>query len=241
MRKIACFIGCILFLSACDKHDPILPGVRTAIFDAGSVTVLHENVPDLPETIDNPAPAACPYRQDSSNVIWRGDKKIFSGFPTSNSVKSDQSPVCSGRYVYAGLTTGELVKVNGQTRQIVWIADIYRASNLTGGASVLDIVAPIVLRGDYVYAGSIGDAFCKINAGNGAKKWCADIGTAMPFIVADNVVFVAGVDNHLYALRVRDGVAYWRAPIKNQAAPRYENKIIYVGTQKFNAENGSEI
>ena len=39
MRKNAIIGGlvCLAALSACSKHDPILPGVRTSIFDTTSV------------------------------------------------------------------------------------------------------------------------------------------------------------------------------------------------------------
>ena len=39
MRKISVFMCCALSLVACDKHDPILPGVRTAIFDTSNIDV----------------------------------------------------------------------------------------------------------------------------------------------------------------------------------------------------------
>lgn len=238
MRKYAVLIGCLTLLAACSKHDPILPGSRTAIFATKDISILNQDVPNLPLSIDTLAPADCPFTQDSSNIIWNGDKKIFSGFPTSNSVKSAQKPVCSGNYVYAGLTTGELVKVNAKNRKIAWIADIYRPSNLTGGASVLDIIAPIVIHDGAVYVGGLGDAFCRINANSGTKKWCADIGVAKPFIITDTAAFVVGTDNNLYAIRTSDGEIYWRTEIKTQSAPTYENKTITVGGQKIDAKTG---
>jgi outer membrane protein assembly factor BamB len=112
---------------------------------------------------------------------------------------------------------------------------------MTGGASVVDIVSPIVIRGANVYVGGLGDAFCKINATTGTKKWCAGIGTAEPFIIAGDVIFVVATDNRLYALRDNDGAAYWTAELKKQAAPKYENEIITVGREKFNAITGETI
>lgn len=241
MRKFAVLLGLLTFLGACSKHDPILPGTRTAIFDSEQISILNTEIANLPENLDAVAAAPCPYTQDSSNVIWDGDRKIFSGFPTSNSVKSNQSPVCSGGYVYAGLTTGELVKVNPKTRKISWIADIYRGSNMTGGASVLDIIAPIEIRGNAVYAGGLGDAFCRLNAASGAKKWCVPIGVATPFILTDTAAFVAATDGYLYAIRTGDGAVYWRTAVKSKSAPKYENKTITVGKQKINAANGKII
>lgn len=241
MRKFAFAVSCLALLASCSKHDPILPGDRTSIFDTHRVNVLNTQIDDLPDNIVASATAPCPYRQDSSNIIWDGERKIFSGFSTPNSVQSNQKPICDGKYVYAGLTTGELVKINPKTRVISWIADIYRPSNLTGGASVVDIVAPIVVRNDAVYVGGLGDAFCKIVANSGTKKWCADIGVGVPFIVTDTASFVVSTDGNLYAIRNSDGAAYWRTSVKKQVAPTYADGIITVGRERFDAKTGKII
>ena len=243
MRKntIFCFLMCLAALTGCSKHDPILPGVRTSIFDTVTVKTADTKIATLPNNAFERSATDCPYVQDSSNTIWDGERKIFAGFPTNNSVKNDAKPVCSGKYLYAGLTTGELIKINPKTRQIAWVADIYRASNMTGGASVLDIVSPIVIRGDSVYVGGLGDAFCKINATTGAKRWCTEIGTAEPFILAGDAIFVVSTDNKLYALRDSDGAAYWSVEIEKQSAPTYENAVITLGRARFDAITGNKI
>ncbi len=147
MRKYAALLISLGLLGACSKHDPILPGQRTSVFNTDTLKVLDADFENLSDSARDIKSADCPYSQDSANIIWNGDKKIFSGFRTPNSVQSNQKPVCDGNYIYAGLTTGELIKINKNTRHIYWTADIYRASNLTGGAEVLDIVAPVVVSG----------------------------------------------------------------------------------------------
>ena len=243
MRKnaIICGLICCTTLAACNRHDPILPGVRTSIFDAPTVTTADSQIASLPDAAYEMPTTDCSYTQDSSNTIWDGTRKIFIGFPTTNTVKNTATPVCNGKYVYAGLTTGELIKINPQNRRVTWIADIYRPSNMTGGASVVDIVAPIVIRGNWVYAGGLGDAFCKINDASGAKKWCAMIGTSKPFIVAGDTIFVVGTDSKLYALRDSDGAAYWKSETTKQTAPKYERGTITVGKEKFNGLTGEKI
>lgn len=242
MRKSVLFwVGTLVALGACSKHDPILPGTRSAIFATNAPVVLNQSITDLPATtVAGDADANCPYTQDASNVIKNGDRKIFSGFPTPNSVHSNMRPVCSGKYVYAGLTTGEVVKVDTTTRNIVWIADVFRPSNMTGGASVVDIVAPIMLHNGTVYAGGLGDAFCAINATSGVKKWCTYIGTAHPFVITNAAAFVVGTDNNLYAVRMRDGAIYWRAAVNAQSAPIYGDGTVTVGRQKFDAATGQK-
>lgn len=242
MRKSAIFLtGMMAVLCGCAKHDPILPGVRNSIFATSAPVALNQTIADLPATaVTSDADAVCPYTQDASNVIKNGDRKIFSGFPTPNSVRSDMKPICSGKYVYAGLTTGEVIKVDTKTRNIAWIADVFRPSNMTGGASVIDIVAPIMLHNGTVYAGGLGDAFCAINATSGVKKWCAYIGTAHPFIITDAAAFVVGTDDNLYAVRMRDGAIYWRAAVNAQSAPTYGDGTVTVGRQKFDAATGQK-
>lgn len=242
MRKSVLFwVGTLVALGACSKHDPILPGTRSAIFATNAPVVLNQSITDLPATtVAGDADANCPYTQDASNVIKNGDRKIFSGFPTPNSVHSNMRPVCSGKYVYAGLTTGEVVKVDTKTRNIVWIADVFRPSNMTGGASVVDIVAPIMLHNGTIYAGGLGDAFCAINATSGVKKWCTYIGTAHSFVITNAAAFVVGTDNNLYAVRMRDGAIYWRAAVNTQSAPIYGDGTVTVGRQKFDAATGQK-
>lgn len=238
MKKVAIFAAVAAALCACDKHDPILPGERVGIFATDNVRVLNENVPNAPENVAEYKPNDCPYKLDNQNTIWNGDKKIFAGFPTNNYVIGEKSPVCDGGFVYAGLSTGELVKVNPKNRQIAWIADVYRQSNMTGGASVLDIIAPIQIHGKYVYAGGLGGAFCKISVATGNIAWCAWIGVEHPFIIANDVAYVLDTDNYLNAVRLRDGAVYWRTAVARPATPKYENKTITIAHEKFDAESG---
>lgn len=241
MRKIASTFCCILMLCGCAEHDPILPGKRTPVFDTQKITILNTSIQNLPDKLADEKIEDCPYTQDSSNVIRDGDRKIFSGFPTNNAVANNQKPVCKSGYVYAGLTTGEVVKIAPKSKKIMWIADVFRKSNLTGGASIVDIVSPLVVKDGYVYACGLGDAFCRINAVSGAKDWCIEISSAVPFILVNNVAFVTGTDNYLYAVNIKDGSVYWRCEIEKQVAPVYDNKVITVGKLKINAENGEVI
>ncbi len=243
MRKYAFIILCLVLVSACDKHDPILPGVRTEIFNTSSITVLNTSVENLPDAIPVRATVDCEYTIDSTNTI-RDDagRKIFVGFPSPNSVDIETKPLCNGGYVYAGLNTGNVVKIAPKKRDLVWMTDVFAQNNMMGGATTVDIVAPLVIDGGYVYAGGMGDAFCKINATGGTKKWCTSIGTRFPFIVLQNVAYVMGMDDMLYAVRTSDGAIYWRTnTIKKPFAPTYENKIIHVGKKRFNAATGDEI
>lgn len=237
------FVGTIaaFVLVGCADHDPILPGVRMPVFSMNEVNVLNTEIKNLPENISTPDVTDCHYHQDSANVIWDGDRKIFSGFPTKNSVQSNQTPVCANGYVYAGLTTGEVVKIAPKSRKIIWIADVFRSSNMTGGATIVDIIAPLVIHNGALYVGGLGDAFCRISTSSGDKKWCVNIGVAVPFIVTDNVSFVVATDNNLYAIRNSDGAIYWRTQVDKQVAPTYKNKIITVGKMHVDATDGTII
>ena len=223
----------------CSKHDPILPGVRYDIFDTNDVYVANQEVPDLTDTIKNiSGDEKCDYRQDATNTVWLGDEKIYTGFTTDSVVKSNQSPICDGQFIYTGLSTGEVIKINAKLKKIIWVADVFRGNNLTGGASVVDIVAHVGLDGKYVYAGGLGDAFCKLNANNGNKVWCLDISVPVDFIIVDNFAFVVGADNNLYAINTDKGDIYWKSEIAKQRKPKYDGQNIIVGKEKINYKNG---
>ncbi|MFQ6778070.1 MAG: PQQ-binding-like beta-propeller repeat protein [Alphaproteobacteria bacterium] len=240
MRKISLYVLAGFTLVACDKHDPILPGTRTAIFGGQELNILNTPVSGLSENAIVIKNTECPYTQDNTNTIRKDDKKIFIGFPAPNSVQSSQKPVCAGGYVYAGLTTGELIKLS-KNGNLIWMADIFKQSNMMGGCSVVDIVAPIVVLDNWIYVGGMGDAFCKVSASSGNKKWCTEIGTTNEFIITNRAIYVVGIDNNLYALRNTDGAIYWKTEIKKQTKPIYENKIITIGREKINAETGEMI
>ena len=238
MRKFVIFTVICAALSACDSHDPILPGVRSDIFATDTLKVLGEPVPNVADSSVLPGASDCPYTQKSDNTIWDGERKVFSGFATNNSVAGTKQPICNGKFVYAGLSTGELVKVNGKNRQIAWIADVYRPSNMTGGASVVDIIAAPQIYKNYVYVGGLGDAFCKISDATGRAAWCIDIGVEKDFVITDAAIYVVDTDKNLNAIRLRDGAIYWRSPVKKSKTPKYQDKIVSVGGEDFNAETG---
>lgn len=240
-KKILFLVAVLLTVSACDKHDPILPGVRSSIFATDSVNMLNTPVPNAPENIVAVENDDCPYVQRSDNTIWDGERKIFSGFATNNYVSGTRTPVCKNGFVYAGLSTGELVKVNPRNRQIAWMADVYKPSNMTGGASVLDIIAPPQIYKNYVYVGGLGGAFCKISDSTGNSAWCADISTDHPFIITGDTIYLVDTDKRLTALRMRDGAVYWRRSVKKSYAPQYQDKTVIVGSERFDAETGSLI
>lgn len=241
MRKIYLTVCCIILLSACDKHDPILAGVRTPIFDGGQIQVLNQAITDVPTDVYTYDNSTCKYTQDSKNIVWDGQRKVFSGFATNNTVSGTRTPMCSGKYLYVGLSTGEVVKLNPKSRSVLWIADIYRTSNLTGGASMVDIVAPIVPYGDSIYVGGLGDAFCRINATSGAKRWCVDLSVGVPFILAGNYAFVVSTDGNLNAVSLAKGQIYWRTPMSAQVAPVYSDGVITVGDEKIDVATGKVI
>lgn len=232
----------MLGVFGCAKHDPILPGTRHDIFDSNEVEVLNKEVPILSENVKHiTGDGVCNYRQDASNVIWSGDKKLFSGFSDGTAVKSNQSPICDEGFLYTGLSTGEVIKLNPTTKQVAWVADVFRASNLTGGASVVDIVAHVGVDKNFVYAGGLGDAFCRLNKYTGDKSWCLNISVPVDFIIVDDYAFVVGADSNLYAVNVNTGKVYWQTEIKKQVAPIYQNHVIVVGKQSINYKDGKLI
>ncbi len=243
MRKYFAILLLMMFGAVgCAKHDPVLPGTRVDIFGDGDVVIENLDVPELSNAAKNiSGDDICNYRQDANNTIWNGNNKIFSGFATDSVVRSNQSPICDGGFIYTGLTTGEVVKIDAKSKRVIWVADVFRASNLTGGASVVDIVAHVGVDGNFIYAGGLGDAFCKLKKQTGDKIWCLNISVPVDFIMVDDFIFVVGTDNYLYAINGKNGKIHWRTSVKSQVKPIYENNHIIVGNLKINSKDGAVI
>lgn len=245
-----CLAPCAL-MSACSKPDPILPGVRTPVFGAPTTATRLGKIPEkvLSDSFSRIkiSQPQNDYEQNLNNEVFQVlpdgvKRKIFSGFPTNEKVSVSRVPVFYKNFVYAGLTTGELVKINPKNRKVVWIADIFKDLDMLGGGSVLDIVAPVVIDENRVFAGGMGRAFCQINLESGDKKWCADIAVAAPFLIAGDLAFAVGADENLYALDARSGSVYWVASTDEVSAPHMESKdgkfIVSVDGQHFDAATG---
>lgn len=239
MKKVFAFLLCISVFMGCAKHDPILPGERHDVFGGTDIIVMNKSVPILSDTAKNIyGNESCDFTQDVTNTIWRGDKKVFKGFATDDLVKSNQKPICVDNFVYTGFSNGEIIKLNAKNYRVMWIADVYKENTLTGGSSIVDVIARVGVDKNFVYAGGLGDAFCKLKNVNGDKLWCVNISVPVDFIVVDDFAFVVGADDNLYAIDVRDGSVYWKTKIKKQVAPKYDGKYIIVNQQKINYIDG---
>ena len=239
MKKVFAFLLCLMAVYGCSKRDPILPGERHAIFYITDVDVTNKTVPTLSKDAKNIyGNEVCDFTQDATNTIWKDDKKVFKGFATDDSVKSNQKPICVDNFVYTGFSNGEILKLNTINNRVVWMADVYKKNTLTGGSNIVDVVARVGVDKNFVYAGGLGDAFCKIKNLNGDRVWCVDISVPVDFILVDDFAFVVGADNNLYAIDVREGTVYWKTQVKKQIAPKYDGQYIIVGREKINYQNG---
>ena len=229
----------MLAVYGCSKRDPILPGERHDIFGTENINIVNKTVPVLSKSMKNiHGNESCDFTQDATNTVWRGDKKVFKGFATDDSVKTNQKPVCVDGFVYTGFSNGEIIKLNAHNNRVVWMADVYKENTLTGGSSIVDIIARIGVDKNFVYAGGLGDAFCKFKNINGDKVWCINISVPVDFMLVDDFAFVVGADNNLYAIDVRDGTVYWKTEVKKQVAPKYDGQYIIIGREKINYTDG---
>lgn len=200
--------------AACSKTDPILPGERSPIFKKSDVVVSDKKVVDPGAPL---SPEKCDYTLDGNNMIWDGKTRVFAGLPTESEIKAPKTPVCRGGFVYAGLSTGELVKVNAGTRNLEWTADIFAERAPTGAEPFLDIIAPPVPNGRFVYAGGLGGAFCKIRDSDGSKVWCLPVGVQSIALSTKNFNFILSTDGDLMAVS-SGGEVYWRVRADKKCA-----------------------
>jgi len=196
-QLILLFSYSLILLSGCSKSDPVLEGIRLPVFRTEELFIAGE----LPADTGTPlAVQDCEFTIDGNNQVWKGKTKIFAGFPTSSEIKVKKSVACNGKFVYAGLSTGELVKINSDTREVLWTADIFAENMATGGSPFLDIIATPVVNDGFVYAGGLGGEFCKIADKDGKKIWCVPVSVQKTDGATDKFILVRTTDNKKYGI-----------------------------------------
>ncbi|MDR0319549.1 MAG: PQQ-like beta-propeller repeat protein [Rickettsiales bacterium] len=212
-----------LALGACDKKDPILPGDRIPVFEAGAklkeskVGVLDLLPPTGSKAADSPARGELDYIMSDENVLTRkaDGKIIFRGFPTATKAGPAAAPITSGGYIYAGLSTGEVIKINKATGEILWTIDLGSRSLITGGSQIADISA-MRLDGGNLFVSSIGGIFAKIDAAAGRAIWTAPIGTGHGIFISGRALAIIDLDGDLAVLDARDGALSARHKLKRK-------------------------
>jgi len=199
----------ILFIAACSKSDPILEGERSPVFRPAYVEVTDVHDSDLGTPL---IPEPCNFKIDSNNQIWHGNTRIFAGLPTESEIRSEKSPACRGRFVYAGLSTGELVKIDFKTRDLAWISDIFVENHPTANILFVDVIARPVINGDFIYVGGLGNAFCKIRDRDGSKIWCVPIPVRDIVKSTENYNLILSAEGKEYVVSA-DGRVYLRTPL----------------------------
>ena len=232
-------------LVGCSRPDPILPGHRTPIF-GGTPTVINTSVPDIGEIRSiTEISDGREFVQDNNNVIWevRGDDRtrVFSGMPIANQTAGTRTVRRDNQNIYAGLSTGEFVAINKNTRRVVWMADIFQRSAITGGAPILDIIAPAEFWGDSIIVGGMGNAMCRLRTRDGRAIWCNDISVGRPFITTTTTSFVVATSNYLYAIDNATGQIFWRTSVRRNATPNLAGGVITVDRERFDATTGTLI
>jgi outer membrane protein assembly factor BamB len=201
--RTACILHCAL-LVGCETSDPILPGARKPVFARDELVVLDKKIGDAGVPL---VPEKCDFTIDGNNMIWKNGVRIFAGLPTESEIKTDKKTACHGDFVYAGLSTGELVKVNAKTRDLEWTADIFAERAPTGATPFLDIIATPVYNGGFIYAGGLGGAFCKIRDKDGEKIWCRPIAVQEITASTKKFNFVKSADGREFVIST-DGAVY---------------------------------
>jgi outer membrane protein assembly factor BamB len=157
-------------------------------------------------------PEECGFVIDGNNQIWSGSRRVFAGLATESEIKVEKRVVCHGGFVYAGLSTGELVKARASDGELMWTADIFTGHAPAGGSPFLDIIAAPVYSGGFVYAGGLGGAFCKIRDKDGSKAWCLPVGVQEIVKQTKNFSFILTTGNELLAVSA-DGKVYTKEKV----------------------------
>jgi outer membrane protein assembly factor BamB len=147
------------------------------------------------------------YQTKTGQQIWSHE-----GIPESACVATGSSPASNGSVVLSPYSSGELVALKSHNGAVVW------SRTLGGSKGALakifsHITANPVIKGDFVYAGSLNNQFSKIALKEGDSIWDTSI-SAMGFpLISGNAVFLTTSKRTMVAITNQTGDIVWETQL----------------------------
>jgi len=152
---------------------------------------------------------------------WRA---LLDGMPAGDLAVADGT-------VFTTDVSGIVYALSTSSGARLWTTSI-KGPATPSDASVVPTTPPVVSDG-VVYIGSADNLVYALRAADSKKLWAAEIGGGADsdLTVAGGVLYLAGKDRHLYAVRTSArGAVLWRIPMPGRGVPMNLNPVVADGT-----------
>ncbi len=160
------------------------------------------------------------YSTQNGQAIWAHE-----GIPESASVALPVSPASNGPVIVIPYSSGELVALKSKNGSFLWSKTLGESKGAL--AKIFPhVTANPVIKGDFVYAGSLNNQFAKISLKTGLSLWDAKIGAMGLPIISGNTIFLTTSKRSVVALSESTGKIIWETQLP-ETNPELFDKFIH--------------
>jgi outer membrane protein assembly factor BamB len=159
------------------------------------------------------------YSIKTGNPVWTHE-----GIPESASVAVPTSPTSSEHAILSPYSSGELVALKPHNGSYIWLQTLGTSKGALARIFAHVTANPIV-KGDFVYAGSLNNQFSKISLKDGNSIWDAPVSSMGLPILSGNTLFLTTSKHTLIALSESTGEIIWETQLPKTNPDLFDKPI----------------
>ncbi|MEM1347465.1 MAG: PQQ-binding-like beta-propeller repeat protein [Myxococcota bacterium] len=142
------------------------------------------------------------YALDSSSgkVLWRYQRRT----PEFFTIKGASAPVVDGDVAYCGFADGTLVAIQLDVGEPIWTADLGNEQ-----PEFTDVDMPVIVRGEYLYAGSYAGGIYAIKRMDGQIAWRFELDSIARMVIDGEVMLLASAQGRVVAVDLTRKKQLW--------------------------------
>ncbi|MBA5776831.1 PQQ-binding-like beta-propeller repeat protein [Stappia sp. F7233] len=192
---------------------------QLAALDANSGTVLWSKDLSAPAREAPTAAAGHVFAVTQNNEVVAltqedgTEKWAYAGIPETGGILSSANPAVSGGTVVFPSSSGEVLAMDIEKGQPMWIDGVSRSYRTHAVSGLVDVAGSPVIADGVVYAAGVAGRIIAASIKTGERVWEQDYGSVHTPVVSGDAVFLIDLDDNMLALSRKTGEPLWQTPL----------------------------
>lgn len=202
---------------------------QLAALDAGSGAVLWTKDLSAPAREAPSAAAGHVFAVTQNNEVVAvsqedgTEKWTYAGIPETGGILSSANPAVSGGTVVFPSSSGEVLAIDIEKGQPMWIDGVSRSYRTHAVSGLVDVAGSPVIADGVVFAAGVAGRIIAADLKTGERVWEQDYGSVHTPVVSGDAVFLIDLDDNMVALDRKTGEPLWQTPLPNGSKKKRAN------------------